>query len=715
MKFVIAMCMTTFALTLNAVAAAPRLTLSCDSENDLYLALKSTDAEVVRYDSPAEAIEHAETGDAVLILADAYPELPTDFDARLFKIAQEKELRVYVEYVDELPGLSFEPPQTVTWERLVVADPSLGKPLPPMRLLMAQECRFLPVQGVDSPLIVLARVAGYDTAIFGLPEQSFPILFRVPQSEVWVATTKLSHFITGRYAPTAQWAALWEHIIAQLAPDASPIKLKWEPIVGPSMHRGDEVSPQAERDALNRAGDWLLSSRLLIGDQQVEAVHDRLRRGVNTHAAPPAAAAIGDGSNGILEGYSSGIQFSGAQLQLQPIRFDCQTESAMVLALDGEASHRAIAENLLDFAYFKSDMLANNERGDPSHPSYGLLAWGSIAPAWLVGNYGDDNARALLATIVAAAALKTDRYDQAILTAIYANLRTTGKLGFRGDRVDQPQLEQLGWKHFHGAETVNLSPHFESGLWACYLWAYHQTGDAELLDRTKVAIRMTMDAYDRKDWRWNSNLERSRMLLPLAWLVRVDDTPEHRQWLRRVASDLVAAQVQCGAIREGLNQNRGGHFSVPQSNEAYGVGETPMAQNPDDPVSDQLYTTGFALLALREASAATGDAFYGEAENKLAAYLCRIQTRSVKRPELDGWWFRAFDYEKWETWASSADIGWGAWSLEAGWAQTWTAATLALRSRQTSVWAMTESSTIETKLPMVRAELAKNSGGPLRP
>ena len=30
------------------------------------------------------------------------------------------------------------------------------------------------------------------------------------------------------------------------------------------------------------------------------------------------------------------------------------------------------------------------------------------------------------------------------------------------------------------------------------------------------------------------------MLLPLAWLVRVDDTPEHREWLRQVATDLVS-------------------------------------------------------------------------------------------------------------------------------------------------------------------------------
>lgn len=47
---------------------------------------------------------------------------------------------------------------------------------------------------------------------------------------------------------------------------------------------------------------------------------------------------------------------------------------------------------------------------------------------------------------------------------------------------------------------------------------------------------------------------------------------------------------------------------------------------------------------------------------KLAEFLCRSQTRSPKFPGLNGTWFRAFDDQRWEAWASSADVGWGAWS-----------------------------------------------------
>ena len=43
----------------------------------------------------------------------------------------------------------------------------------------------------------------------------------------------------------------------------------------------------------------------------------------------------------------------------------------------------------------------------------------------------------------------------------------------------------------------------------------------------------------------------------------------------------------------------------------------------------------------------------------LSDYLVRIQVASASHPELAGAWFRAFDYEKWEFWASDGDWGYG--------------------------------------------------------
>src|SRR2546423_15611213 len=119
----------------------------------------------------------------------------------------------------------------------------------------------------------------------------------------------------------------------------------------------------------------------------------------------------------------------------------------------------------------------------------------------------------------------------------------------------------------------------------------------------------------------------------------------------------------------------------------------------------QLYTTGFALLGLHEAVGATGDQKFKRAEDKLAEFLCRIQTRSKKFPYLNGTWFRAFDDRRWEAWASSADVGWGAWSIEAGWGQAWTAAVLALREKQTTLWEMLAGSHIQNHFQKMGQEL----------
>jgi hypothetical protein len=351
--------------------------------------------------------------------------------------------------------------------------------------------------------------------------------------------------------------------------------------------------------------------------------------------------------------------------------------------------------------------------GDPRHPAFGLVAWGDVAPAWTVATYGDDNARALLGTVFAAACLDSDRWDASALKGLLANLRTTGKLGFRGDRIDVPALERHGWKHYHDAAPLNPALNFEAYPWAAFLWAYRHTGEKEFLDAAKAGIGRTMDLYPR-GWRWADNMERARMLLPLAWLVRVEDTPRHRQWLRTVAADLIKNQHACGAVPEQLGGDGkgGGHYVVPASNEAYGTTETPLLQQNGDPVSDQLYTSGFALIGFHEAAAATGDAELQRAADRLADYLVRIQTRSNAVPYLDGSWFRAFDFKRWECWASSADMGWGAWSVEAGWAPAWGAAALGLRAKGTSFWELTASSKMRSQAPAVRREMDVNRGGP---
>lgn len=199
------------------------------------------------------------------------------------------------------------------------------------------------------------------------------------------------------------------------------------------------------------------------------------------------------------------------------------------------------------------------------------------------------------------------------------------------------------------------------------------------------------------------------MLLALAWLIRVQDTPEHRGWLKVIAGDLLADQVECGAIRERMGEPGMGILSVPTSNEAYGTSEAPLIQRNGDPVADLLYTCNFALLGLHEAAAATNDLRYEAAKEKLINFLLRVQIRSETHPELDGAWFRAFDFDLWDYWASNSDWGWGAWAIECGWTQGWISTGLALHYLKQNLWDMTKQSRIARHMDKIRPVMLPDS------
>ena len=101
-----------------------------------------------------------------------------------------------------------------------------------------------------------------------------------------------------------------------------------------------------------------------------------------------------------------------------------------------------------------------------------------------------------------------------------------------------------------------------------------------------------------------------------------------------------------------------------------------------------------AFVGLVEAAAATGDPVYSQAADRVAEFLIRVQVRSEDHPTLDGGWFRAFDYEKWDDWGGNGESGWAAWSSETGWAQSHIFAAMVMRERKTSLWGFTSGSSI---------------------
>lgn len=687
------------------IRAAAGFVLSCRADNDLYCVLKVNDIACRRYDTWAQAVEGAPEGSPVLLLADDYPEAPAHIDASVLDRARQKKLQLYIEYPAGIANLEGGKPTRTHWERAVITSDWFGEALQPGRIVSVQDCHYVPFEA-DAPWMVLAKVAGFDTAVYGVPDSAQPILFE--HDGMLIATTKLSQFVTGRYAPLDAWPIIWGAILRRLAGAESVFDLEYEPSVHASYAKNERMPADHERRAVIRGVDWYRNAKLLIHDDWKDQWHEAAKWHDRVAPAPRQEWPLGDGSCGLLEGFSSRILYDGGQYVRWFIRADCNCEGAMAFALrsliDGDASSRDVASNLLDYVYFTSN-LQQGPRANPESPSYGLVGWDN-RPEGSVIYYGDDNARAFLGTMGAAGALKSGRWDEALLKGILGNFRTAGRKGFRGNNHHDGNLQASGWQAQFASNRVNYAPHFESWLWATYLWLYDKTGYEPLLERTRTGIGMMMDAYPDQ-WRWTNGIqqERARMILPLAWLVRVDDTPEHRKWLRFMAGELLDKQDACGAIREEIGAAGHGSYGPPRSNDDYGRHEATLLQKNGDPVCDLLYTTNFAFFALHEAAAATGDQYYKQAEDKLANFLCRIQAASQTRPEFDGAWFRAFEYERWDYWASNADVGWGTWSTETGWTQGWIAGVMALRQKKTSLWDMTADSDIARHFDTYRARM----------
>ena len=678
--------------------------------NDLVKILqKQKNINIILHDNAIEAAESADQGGGILILADNYPAKQVVLGDIFFKLLKQKNIRAYIEFPSEIPGISVGGIERAHLERAVVNSRLFQGYPDSLGILVINGLHFVNMSsGISKVHIIAAKVAGFDSAIFDLPEKQIPLLFEMQDYPVMVATTSFSRFVKGRSAPAKEWGVIWEQILRYVKPRLRIKELKWEPSVGPTYAKKESLPEGFQRSSISRGIEWYKNARMLIPDSYKDTLNQMVELGVHRLEWSPDIP-VGDGSNGVFECIFSEIDENGNQPIGISIRGDCISETSMAFAAAGRVMYNAeyllIAQNLLDYYLFNSIAL-KNEYGDSNHGAYGLIPWGISNNDWYKANYGDDNARFLLAAWTTAALTGLKQWDEILMKSLLALIRTTGKSGFRGNRIDLSGFEKNGWKYYYDREIINPSPHYESYLMACYLWAYDKTGDTLFLDSAKKGIHKMMAHYP-DDWFWTNGLsqEKARMILPLAWLVRTNDTPENREMLMTVVNDFLKLQDESGAIREKLGELKMGRYKPPQSNEAYGTAEAPVIANNGDPVSDLLYTTNFAFLGLHEAAYATENPEIQQAVDKLAEFLCRIQVASKEHPELDGGWMRAFDYERFEHWGSNADHGWGAWAIETGWTQGWITAILSLRELDISVWDLTKGSKIAMYYPELREKL----------
>lgn len=668
-----------------------KLIFVCDEDNDLYRAMVETNGEYQRFTSAKEALEIAAPRSGIFVLADNYPNKKVLIPNGFFEKAKAKSIKLYVEFPDTLPGIKTGIIQKIKKERGVITTDLFGKSLKEMRIVMIHDAHYVDVK-VESPLMVLAKVAGFDKAIYGLDStETHPILFELPESNILVSTIKLSQFITGRYAPKDAWASIWQFVFQWLQPDEAVPELHWRESVRPTYSKDKTISQNERMQAASRGVEWFYKSNLLATSSEVK------------NGKALEITSDGEyGKEGIRECFLSQINFDGSQSISESRRGDCTSEAAMALSLRGMIEDneldKATAENLQDYVYFNSRM-RQGPRNDPNNSEFGFIDWFQREDDNKGVYYADDNARVVMGTLVTSAALKTNKWDESIVANILANFRATSiYTGFKPRRLDgSPKNGNTlakGWRFYHNAKDYyHFAPHYQSWIMAMYLWMYNKTKYEPLLKIAKLGIENMMKAYP-EEWHWTNGLqqERARMILPLAWLLRVEDTSEHRKWLDQMVYDLLSFQDESGAIREDLGNVGHGKYAPPKSNKAYGTNEAPLIQENGDPIADMLYTSNFAFLSLTEAAAVTGDEKIKNALNKLSDFMVKIQVRSDSHPELDGAWFRAFEFNRWEYWGSNADLGWGVWSTETGWTQGWITTMLMMQELNTNFWDFTSQS-----------------------
>lgn len=702
--FVVVICLAT--VPSNSLAG---LTFSCGEDSDIYQLVKATGHDTSRFDTAAEAIAKAREGSGVLVLSSGYPATLTPITEADYQLAAEKKLRLYVEFPEIVPGVDMGSPQLTAigpygsvLERIVVTDDFFGDALKPARIMAFYDCHFRPVTSdrdtIDTHLVA-ARVVGHDVAVLGLPEVTWPILFSVPRTDVLVSTTTFSPCVRARFMPIAAWKTVINRILKWLDPSVSEVA--WSPTVHPTYSKEDAIPRDAREKAIGRATQWFVDSKLLLDPEGKEFVYDT----PNPHGTLPFPEnwkGTGDGSLGLIECYiGKRIYLDGRQPCNPCIRADCNGEASMALCLGGQfvndPEKSAIARRILDFVYFESGM-AGGPRCEPGNSAFGMLSHNTKSPGQY---YSDDHARALLGTMTAAAVLESNRWDEAMCRTILANFRVTNSDGYNGGGfIDDGALQSGGWEPFWFRGGHAYSPHYQAYIWATFLWLYDKTGYEPLLDRARNGIATMMKAYPDH---WIAECGRMdeelcHMLLPLAYLIRVDDKPEYRAWLGRLVDDIVANTDACGAIAQ--------RVTAPYaSNMQYGTGEAPIVYQTGDPGVDLLYTMNFGFSGLHEASFILDDPKLDDALDRIEEFLIRIQTSSQTHPELSGTWYRAFDFNHWEYWGSDGEIGWCMLSTETGWTHSWITSTLVLRQRKESLWDLTKKSDLNRVFEPLRKHM----------
>ena len=635
-----------------------RIALFRNERNDFDRILEGLgiDYDLLSHDSLADwAFEEWELWDydVLIICSDHFPQ-PTCFKERALEriasfLKQGKSL--YLEYASPLTQEEVCP-KGIDFQRLFVKKHHyLTLDLKPGAILDAHRTFYLPAAFPDQEEILsLGRICGTFQKVGDVLDEPVPVLSVASRygGRIIYSGVGMSRFTAKRYRPTAHWEHLLRRIVLFLIPEkmranyegkASSIPMPGKETLGEK--KAPKWSEQERREkyriALQRNLQWYRSSGVMPDPM---------------------------GTKGVYEQVHSDIDCFGRQKVVEWHRPDCNSQSALAFYLAGRALSRNEDQqtglNIVNFllSHRFQDM-------DPDHQTYGFWSWWEMKSMqkYAEAIYGDDNSWPVFTLLKLYQMTGRKEYLERGLLTTEALLATQGIGGLRHARLNGVELNQKGkeWYARQNWEDAwgGSSPHYGANVLALYFYVYGLTGDERYLAVAEEGLSNMIRRYldeSYTEWVTSHTAGHARFLLTLASGFYYSQRTEFRDALEKVCDFLMAHQVECGAIQEWDNPNR----------DTYGTAETGVFCENGEPISDQLYCTSFAVLGLWTTYKATGDEIYLDAFRRLADYLVRIQVQSDD-PRTDGGWMRGFDFEHWEYYGASGDIGWGAYAMETGW------------------------------------------------
>ena len=234
-----------------------------DADNDLVKTLEANYNGISTYSTLDAALDNVggKGIKGIMVLADKYPGTTVAItDSQAAKI-NELGVRVYVEYPansDALGITGYSGTKAMDYDRAIVMD-SEAMGMEMYSILYVHGAQYLKKTDISDSWLVAATVAGYDNVEF-YDEETGELTDCTPYSmlevndagNVLIASTKLSQFIDGKYAPYARWQSLWMSVISWVAGKGreSINTVSWTPLVNPNYGPDEELADNAYSEAV---------------------------------------------------------------------------------------------------------------------------------------------------------------------------------------------------------------------------------------------------------------------------------------------------------------------------------------------------------------------------------------------------------------------------------------------------------------------------------